>query len=198
MANRGATSAYLTALANRNIAQFNMVKIEFSSVLYLTDYTRNLSWSSQTWFANGMITGIPQIMGSMEMSMQLIDIEISGADLSILSTILSENYLNKKVLIYRGLCENTTDALVVDPVLVYSGSVDGFTFSENPTEDSTLKLQCSNHWATFKQRNGRRTNGYDQQHHYSGDTFFKYASEVIRSFEWLDNFTVNFGGERNS
>lgn len=183
MASRGASAAYLTELAKQGIQPCHLVKISFSSILYLTDFYKKIPWSSNDYQSDGRITGIPEIVGSIDMSMQLIDLEMSGADLATLSVALSENYINKEVLIHRALVD-INGVLIVDPVQVYDGTIDSFTHVEDPNGESILTWTCSNHWATFKQRNGRRTNTYDQQFHYSGDTFFKFSSEIIRSFEW--------------
>lgn len=193
MANRGASAAYLTELAKQGIQPCNLVSIAFDSPVYLTDFYIDIPFGGNDYESDGRLTGIPEIVGSIDISMQILELEMSGADLATLSVALSENYLNKEVLIYRALVD-VNGALVVDPIQVYDGTIDTFTHDEVPGGESILTWTCSNHWATFNQRNGRRTNTFDQQFHYPGDTFFKFSSEIIRTVEWTHlNPPTNFG-----
>ena len=86
------------------------------------------------------------------------------------------------VLIYRGFL-NDSNALISDPFLLYSGTIDTFTISEKG-KDSTVNLQVVSHWADFDKTNGRKTNNTSQQRFFSADVGMDFASQTVQDIKW--------------
>tara|TARA_A100001015_G_C14971641_1_gene705412 strand:- start:325 stop:591 length:267 start_codon:yes stop_codon:yes gene_type:complete len=87
--------------------------------------------------------GLSNFTEETDVTKTSLTLSLSGADLTFISTVLNENVVNDSVDIYRGFL-NDSNALIADPFLLYSGTIDTFAISENE-KASTLNLQVVSH-----------------------------------------------------
>nr|BCV06661.1 MAG: hypothetical protein CM15mV140_110 [Caudoviricetes sp.] len=95
---------------------------------------------------------------------------------------LNENIVNDSVDIFRGLLDSS-NALIADPVLLYSGNIDTFQIDESVTE-STVILTVVSHWADFEKKSGRQTNNNSQQRFFSTDVGMDFSSQTVLDIKW--------------
>ena len=95
---------------------------------------------------------------------------------------LEKNVVNDTVEIYRGLL-NSSNSIIADPILLYSGNIDTFEIAETETQ-SNVKLIIVSHWADFDKKSGRKTNNASQQRFFSTDVGMDYASESVLDIKW--------------
>jgi hypothetical protein len=95
---------------------------------------------------------------------------------------LNENVVNDSVDIFRGFLDDN-NALIADPFLLYSGTIDTYAISENETT-STVNLQIVSHWADFDKTNGRKTNNTSQQRFFSSDVGMDFSSQTVQDIKW--------------
>ena len=180
------TTAIKNELATNDIRPVHLITIGFTSPVNLTDcsfsLTSSVSGSSVTYTASDFIMGLSNFTEETDVTKTSLTLSISGADLTFISTVLNENVVNDSVDIYRGFL-NDSNALIADPFLLYSGTIDTFTISEKG-KDSTVNLQVVSHWADFDKTNGRKTNNTSQQRFFSADVGMDFSSQTVQDIKW--------------
>ena len=107
---------------------------------------------------------------------------LSGVDQSYISVALNENIINSSVQIYRALL-NSSNAIISDPFLIYDGTIDDYTISDD-TNNSQITINITSHWGNFEKVSGRRTSDVSQQRHFSGDKGFEFSALTVRDIRW--------------
>lgn len=179
---RGLTSAVQTELATKNINPVHLVSIGFSSTVYLTDASFNITYDSNTYLGNGALLSIDNTLEGVEPSLNSIDIVLEGASQTYISLVLSENLTGDTVIIHRGYL-NSSNTLISDPFILWSGKAESYSISESEKE-SQVKITCASHWADFDKVNGRNTNNSSQQRFFSNDKGFEFASLITTNIKW--------------
>lgn len=185
MANRGATEAVLMELAKSQNQPFHLVEVGFDNgPLYLTDAWTNVSWAGHVYTALGHFLGFSDIEESIELSVANLTAQLSGVDQSAVSSVLTENYIDRPVRIYKGFF-NDAMAVVADPILIFEGRMDAPVIVENPEDGScTVSITASNAWVDFERKSGRHTNHEEQQLFFPGDKGFEFCSEITADIIW--------------
>ena len=183
---RTLTTSVKNELLTNEIRPIHLLTIGFSTPVNLTDCSFNLtssiSGSSKTYTASPFLVSNPSFTEETDLSKSSLNIDLSGADLTFISTALNENIVNDSVVIYRGLLDSN-NALIADPILLYKGNVDTFEISETETE-SFVKLIVVSHWADFDKKSGRKTNNASQQRFFSTDVGMDYSSQTVLDIKW--------------
>ena len=183
---RALTTAIKNELATNDIRPVHLITIGFSTPVNFTDcsfsLTSSVSGSSVTYVASDFIMDISDFSEQTELSKSSLNLSLSGADQTFISTVLNENITNDTVDIYRGFLDSS-NALISDPFLFYKGQIDGFTIGETDTA-STVTLSIVSHWADFEKRNGRKTNNTSQQRFFSTDVGMDFSSENVLDIKW--------------
>ena len=182
---RSLTTAVKNELATNDIRPVHLITIGFSSPVNITDcsfpLTSSVSGSSVTYSSSDFILGISNFTEETDITKTSINLTLSGADLTFISTVLNENVVNDSVDIFRGFLDDN-NALIADPFLLYSGTIDTFAVSEN-NKESTLTLQIVSHWADFDKTNGRKTNNTSQQRFFSSDVGMDFSSQTVQDIK---------------
>ena len=183
---RSLTSAVKTELATNDIRPVHLITLGFGTPVNITDcsfsLTSSVSGSSVTYNASDFILGISNHTEETDITKSSVSLVLSGADQTFISTVLGENVVNDSVDIFRGFL-NDSNALIADPFLLYSGTIDTFTISEKG-KDSTVNLQVVSHWADFDKTNGRKTNNTSQQRFFSADVGMDFSSQTVQDIKW--------------
>jgi hypothetical protein len=183
---RNLTSTVKTELATNDIRPVHLITIGFSTPVNITDssfsLTSSVSGSSVTYNASDFILGISEHSEQTDLTKATVELSLSGADQTFISTVLNENVTNDIVDIYRGFL-NDSNTLIADPFLLYRGNIESFGISENETA-SSVGLRIVSHWADFEKKNGRKTNNTSQQRFFSTDVGMDFASQTVQDIKW--------------
>ena len=183
---RSLTSSVKTELSTSEIRPVHLITISFGTPVNLTDcsfdLTSSISGSSVTYSASSFIMGMGSFTEETDISKQSLDLTLSGADQTFISTCLNENIVNDAVSIYRGFL-NDSNALIDDPFLFYKGTIDTYEISESG-EASHVTLKIVSHWADFGKTNGRKTNNISQQRFFSTDVGMNFSSQTVTDIKW--------------
>ena len=183
---RSLTTAVKNELATNDIRPIHLITIGFGTPVNLTDcsfpLTSSISGSSVTYSASDFILGISNHTEETDITKSSINLTLSGADQTFISTVLNENVVNDSVDIYRGFL-NDSNALISDPFLLYRGKIDSFDLAETDTS-SIVGIQIVSNWADFEKKNGRKTNNTSQQRFFSSDVGMNFASQTVQDIKW--------------
>ena len=183
---RSLTTAIKNELATNDIRPIHLITIGFSTPVNITDcsfsLTSSVSGSSVTYSASDFILGISNHSEQTDLTKASIDLVLSGADQTFISTVLNENVTNDEVTIYRGFL-NDSNSIIADPFLLYKGNIENFTIQESE-KDSAVNLTIVSHWADFDKKNGRKTNNVSQQRFFSTDVGMDFSSQTVLDIKW--------------
>ena len=183
---RGLTSAVKTELATGVIESVLLIDIDFSTRVYLTnasfDITSSVSGSSQTYLSNGHFRGITGVQETNAPTKNSLSLSLSAVDRTYVALALTENIINKNVFVYQGYLDSNL-ALIADPFLLFYGTIDEFKVSDN-TSTATLILIMSSHWGNFSKKSGRTTTTNSQQRFFPNDLGMFFSALTVRDIKW--------------
>tara|TARA_A100001035_G_C27627671_1_gene428496 strand:- start:92 stop:658 length:567 start_codon:yes stop_codon:yes gene_type:complete len=183
---RSLTTAVKNELATNDIKPVHLITIGFSTPVNITDcsfsLTSSVSGASVTYNASDFILGISNHTEETDITKSTVNLNLSGADQTFISTVLNENVVNDDVTIYRGFLDSS-NALIADPMMLYKGKIESFSIQETDT-NSEISLSIVSHWADFEKKNGRKTNNTSQQRFFSGDVGMDFASQTVQDIKW--------------
>tara|TARA_R100000388_G_scaffold9740_1_gene8492 strand:- start:2901 stop:3467 length:567 start_codon:yes stop_codon:yes gene_type:complete len=183
---RGLTSAVKTELATGNIAPVLLIDFGFSSPVYLTnasfDITSNVSGTSRTYLANGHLKTVGGVNETNKPSKNSLSIGLSAVDTTYVGIALNENIINDDVHIYRGFLDSNL-ALISDPFLLFYGTIDAYKIVDN-TDTASLALTITSHWGNFSKQSGRVTTDNSQKRFFSGDKGMEFSALTVKDIRW--------------
>ena len=183
---RSLTTAVKNELATNDIRPVHLITISFSSPVNITDcsfpLTSSVSGSSVTYASSSFVMGISNFSEEVDITKTTLNLGLSGADQTFISTALNENVVNDSVTIHRGFLDDS-NALIADPMMLYKGKIESFSIQETDT-NSEISLSIVSHWADFEKKNGRKTNNTSQQRFFSGDVGMDFASQTVQDIKW--------------
>jgi hypothetical protein len=192
MSDRGMSAAVLTEIAKSQNQPFHLIEVYFDSgTIYMTDSFKDISWNSKTYLAAGSFLTFSDINEQNAITVSDIDVQLSGVDRTFMVTILSENFIDRELIIRKGFL-NTSSAVIVDPIIVYSGKMDQPTIVESG-ETCTVSVKVANLFVDFLKSNGRFTNNESQKLHFPNDNGFAYAYQIIKEVNWGKEGTTGGG-----
>ena len=171
-----------TQLASNELTICYLVSVDLPTALYMTDYGLDINYGGSTYLAGGYLLGISAISENSQVQVGSITITMSGVNQLVTAALLSNNFINRDVVIYRALLDASND-IVGNPIRVYDGSIAGWSIAEQKG-GSQIQLTVSSHWANFSQKAGRRTNSNSQQMFFSSDKGMEYAGQTVRDIKW--------------
>ena len=183
---RTLTTAVKNELATNEIRPIHLITIGFATPVNITDcgfsLTSSISGSSVTYSPSSFLVSLPSFTEETDVTKTSLNLTLSGADQTFISTCLNENIVNDSVDIFRGFLDSS-NTIIADPILLYSGNIDTFQIDETTTE-STVILTVVSHWADFEKKSGRQTNNNSQQRFFNTDVGMDFASQTVLDIKW--------------
>lgn len=194
MADRGASAAFLAEVVKQQQEPFHLFELYLDAgdggTVRNTDSHRTLVWGGNSYPANGDFMQFTPIQESAELRIKTCTIQLSGIDPTVdaggqtlLQRMLSANYIDRRLVIYKGFM-TAADALVVDPIAIFDGRCDAPAINEDPNATVSISITATDHWSTFDTVVGRHTNDAEQQQYFAGDTYFHLVSQINKTISW--------------
>lgn len=173
---RGISSAVIAKLGSRAFEMAYVIKIDFSTVIYITDHVRSIDYSGNTYAPSSAVLSISSPAETQEVEVGEVTLTLSAVDRGYLTVLLSENWVGRNVTIDRviKLDDGTWDT---------SGTYIG-TISNWGLTGEAIEIVISSHWGDFERVTGRRSNDSSQQSFYPGDTGASRCSEIVKDLPW--------------
>lgn len=176
---RGLSNDLKTELANQSIKPILLVEINFPTVYRLTNHYKDITHNSNTYSASGHLLSITSKSENAEIDVANFTVRLSAVDSAFTSIILNNNVSNDEVKIDVGLL-NSTDALI-DTYEYDKGYIESYRIS---TDNGTIDLICTSHFADFSRVAGRKTNEGSQQRFFPSDRGFQFAGLTVQDILW--------------
>ncbi len=182
---RGSSSAFQTEVAKSNNRPVHLVEVYFDDeTVYMTDAYKTITYGGNNYDGVGHFMGFSDIEEAAEVIVSNVTLILGGIDQVWISRVLNKAYIDRTVKIYTAFLDDS-QALIVDPVLIFEGRMDTPTIQETPDSgQSSVSVSATNSWVDFSRKTGRHTNHEEQQIHFSGDKGFEFASEIVKDITW--------------
>lgn len=184
MAGRGASGAVQAEWAKSANEPAHLVEVRFDVAdggsQYMTDSWRNVSYSGNTYFALGHVLGFDGLVESADMRITDVTLNLSGIDQSWISLLLSKQYIDRRLLIYQMFFDQTTEQLIVNPIVIHDGRMDEPSINEDPAGGKCIvQIKSRDQFADFDRLSGRHTNPNDQNLFFPNDRAFDMNAQLV-------------------
>jgi hypothetical protein len=179
---RTLTTAVKNELETDSLQPINLVYINVGTGYRFTDHYKDIVYDSNTYTASSLFTKLSSVKESSQIEVSNITLSFSGADQTIISLFLSNNYMEKEAEVYKGFLDNN-EQVIADPFLLFKGRIESFSIDEGINQ-SNANIVVASHWSDFGKIEGRKTNTGSQQLHFVNDLGFEFASQTIQDIKW--------------
>ena len=189
---RGLATAVKTELAKDKITYVDLIELHFDSADGGTKFLNNGQFSfnastdtsggSQTYNANGEFLSFEMIKETESAKVNEINIVLSGTSNTFTTLFLNNNYVERRVVIYRQFFD-TANATISTPVMLFDGEMKNFTVNEQQ-DTSTVTIKSASVFYNFEDNNGRRTTDSNQKREFPSDQGMEFASTTTKDIRW--------------
>ena len=182
---RGSSTAYQTEIVKSQNKPFHLLEVHLDSgTLYLSDCYIPVTYNGNAFTPVGNFLGFSNIVETNELTVDQVSISLSGVDQTNTYLLLSENYIDRKIVIYQAFL-NDAETLVSDPVQIFSGRINNPVIQEDINSGTaSLTVNVASQFVDFNKINCRFTNNESQQSFFEGDTGFRFASASVKELNW--------------
>ena len=188
---RSIASATQTKLAGRQIFVADLIELQLSTTQYLTTSNIDIDYDSSTapdagtntYLAQGQFLDYGNIVESADLRISSIDMTFTAVDTTTIALLMSNDYIDKRVVIYRAILDEDYSFTSDDIWLMFDGTVTAYTIKE--TENTaTVTITIASQFADFLRKNGRRTNPASQNIHFSSDKGMDFSTQIVKDIKW--------------
>ena len=179
---RSLTSAVKTELATNKLNPITLVYLGIGVGSRFTDHYKDITYDSNTYTSSSLLLGISDIGESNEVAVDSVTVAFTGADQTIISLLLNNDYMDKEAEIYKGFLDSS-QALIADPFLLFKGRIESFAIDED-ANSSQVSVSIASHWSDFDKVKGRKTNTNSQQLFFANDVGFDFSSQSVQEIKW--------------
>lgn len=181
---RDITAPMLAEFAAPNNRPFVLLKFEFDSGdLNLWDGVGDLDWSGDTYIGAGNLLGISAVTETEAITANAVTFTLSGIQSDIISIALSEDYQGRPVSMWTGMFD-ADKAIVEDPVLIFSGSMDVMGITEGG-DTAIVSVVAESQLRALTRSSSRKWTSADQKVIQPLDKGFDNVSDVANtSVSW--------------
>lgn len=176
-------------LTSQAFVTCELIEMGLSTPLFFTtsqfdiQASTSTSGGSQTYLAQGQFMAYSGVREIDEVRINNINVSFSGATNTFINIALNDNYLHRPFRIYKVFLNQSTMALLTDPIMIYDGSLTGASVEESQQE-SIVTFTTSNEFYDFERIAGRKTNAGSQVKFFPGDRGMDFSTVAIADIRW--------------
>jgi hypothetical protein len=170
MTTRWVSSSNETAAAAQSVAMVVFADLDIvGDRLRIHDGVGTINWGGFDWLGVGSFGSVESIDESLEVIARPVHLKLSGVDPQLITDAMTTQYHERAVVLYIGLFNVTTLALIATPEEVWSGYMDVMTIDIDHNQ-AAIDLICEHRLR--KLPNTSRYTDEDQRTLFAGDTLF--------------------------
>jgi len=188
---RDLASGLQTKLAARTVFAADLIELHLDTPLYFTSTNIDIDYDSNTapdagtntYLAQGQFLFFGNIIESSDLRVGQIDMTFTAVDTTTVALLINNEYLNKRVVIYRAVLDQDYSFTSDDVFTIFDGIIVGYSISETDTT-ATVVITVASQFADFERTNGRRTNPASQQVHFANDKGMDFSAQIVKDLKW--------------
>ena len=178
-------------LAGRELFVADLIELHLDTALYLTSTNINIDYDSptapdagtNTYLAQGQFLSFGNIVESSDIRVGQIDLTFTAVDTTTIALLLNNDYMNKRVVIYRAILGNDYNFTSDDVFTIFDGSIMAYSIQEQDNT-ATVVITVATQFADFERTNGRRSNNASQQAVFSSDLGMNFSAQIVKDIKW--------------
>ncbi len=97
---RSLSAGVLAEIATNKLNPVELVYLGISTGTYYTDHYKDLTFDGNTYTASSLFLGSSEVQETADVAVNTLTLKFSGADTTIISLLLNNNYMNKPAKVY--------------------------------------------------------------------------------------------------
>lgn len=185
-----ATPAFIAAIQTQYVQPALFVQITFvNGPVNVWSGSGSITANGITYLGIGQFGGISNAEEGSTILARGITLTLSGIDSTLLSDTINEYRLGLPVSVYLGAF--SAGALIVNPVLVWSGRTDQPTITVGG-DTATISIACESRLVDMNVSVERRYTSADQQLDYPDDNGFNFVNSIQSIVLYWGRFPGNY------
>ena len=188
---RSLDSSLETKLANSSLFSADLIELHLSTPLYFTTTNIDIDYDSatapdtgtNTYLSQGQFLFFGNITEASDLRVGQLDLTFTAVDTTTLALLLNNDYMNKRVVIYRAVLDSEYNFTANDIYTIFDGRIMGYSINEG-TDTATVIVTVASQFADFQRTNGRKTNPASQQRYFSGDKGLDFSAQIVKDLKW--------------
>ena len=188
---RNLDSSVQDALTQSKILSADLIEIHFDTPVYYTNANLDISYDSSTaphtganiYLAQGQFLEFGNVKESGSITVNTLDISFTAVDLTTIGLVMNNNYIDKRVVLYRVIFDTTGEFNSNKVFQFFDGRITAWKISE-AQETATLTIQCASQFADFEKQSGRTTSIASQQLFFSNDKGMEFSNQIVKDIRW--------------
>jgi hypothetical protein len=188
---RSIASATQTKLAANQIFVADLIELQLSTTQYLTTTNLDITYDSltapdagnNTYLAQGQFLSYGNIVESADLRINSIDMEFTAVDLTTIGLLLNNNFIDKRVVIYRVILGNDYTFEADDVWMLFDGNITAYGIKETG-ETATVTITVASQFADFMRTSGRKSNPASQNIHFANDRGMDFSPQIVKDIKW--------------
>ena len=188
---RDLASSLQTKLAARTVFAADLMELHLATPLYFTSTNIDIDYDSETapdsgtntYLAQGQFLRFSNITESSDIRVGQLDMTFTAVDTTTVSLLINNEYMNKRVVIYRAVLADDYSFTSDDVFTVFDGIIMGYSIQET-AESATVTVTVASQFADFERTNGRKTNPASQQVHFPTDKGMDFSAQIVKDLKW--------------
>jgi len=178
-------------LADRMVYMADFLELHLDTPIYFTSSNITLNYDSPTapdagtnsYLAQGQFLSYGQVIESSDLRVGTIELNFTAVDTTMVAVVLNNDYIDKRVVIYRAILDETYQFTSNDVFMIFDGFITGYSITEEETT-ANLVLSCSSQFADFERLNGRRSNPASQNLYFPNDRGMDFSPQIVKDIKW--------------
>ena len=188
---RSIAAGTITKLAGKELFVADLIELQLSTTQYITTSNIDIPYDSatapdagsNTYLAQGQFLNYGDIIESSDIRVNSIDMIFTAVDLTTLALLMNNDFIDKRVVIYRVVLGTDYSFTSDDIWLMFDGTVTGYNISE--TEDiAMVTITVASQFADFERTSGRKTNPTSQNIYFPYDKGMDFSPQIVKDIKW--------------
>jgi len=188
---RDLASSLQTKLAARTVFAADLIELHLATPLYFTSTNIDIDFDSttapdagtNTYLAQGQFLEFSNIVESSDIRVGQLDMTFTAVDTTTVALLINNEYMNKRVVIYRAVLADDYTFTSDDVFTVFDGIIMGYSIQESQ-DTATVTITVATQFADFERTSGRKTNTASQQVHFPSDLGMDFSAQIVKDLKW--------------
>lgn len=171
----------VSQLNNEGIRLAYLLKLETSTTILITDHSKNLTYNSDTYIADGSLNLTDDINETSDLEYSNITLELINPTSTNKNIFLSTGYVNKSASVYCAFLDANETLLNVFEYFV--GQISAASVADS-SRGIVVEVELSNEFRNWEIQRGRKYSDESQQSIFSGDKGMQFAHLAKNDINW--------------
>lgn len=171
-------TSQMAAVATADVVRpIYLVQCDFDSGdLNLWNGVGNITIDTVSYVGAGTLLNISRMKETVDLTANGMNVTLSGITEPLISKARDEDYQGRELRILLGAMDST-NSVIADPVLIFSGFMDTMTISD-AAETATITISVESRLIEFQRNRVRRYTAEDQKISYPTDKGLEFVAEI--------------------